>query len=716
MIVNKSYIGILMLNIWGCFVLCSCADPFQKQKADLKPVEFYISVDGSNEHPGTFAKPFKTIQKAQQMIRKGLAGNKSKSYIVWIRGGEYFLNEPLEFTYQDSPVKDGFVTYRSWPNEPVMISGSRQIKGFKRVKGNLWKTFIPDIFEGKWYFRQLFANGKRLTRSRWPNVNEDYLDIQEVNQPDAWQVEQTMTFKQEIPFENLAQKDAEVIFLNYWSSTRKLIRFNDKQSVTTEFPSGWRGSGACEPGISSRAYLENAFEFIDESGEWYLDRDTGLLYIYFADDKDPEDIRITAPVTQKLLILQGKSEQQIRNIHFYGLTFTHSAWQLPLVGYNGTQAGCYGGAYMRDPTYMLPPAIYLEYAENCSLERCIVKNCGTTAIALGAGCHKNQVIGCEISDIGGNGIVVGWRDRADEAPRRFFENDWKNKNDTPTGNIISQNHIHSCGQIQYGTVGYFELFSAETVFSHNRIHNLPYSGINLGFIWNDVPTSQRASRIEFNHIYDVMKLMYDGGGIYTLGYQPETVIRNNLIEDIHQGHGIYTDWSSSRILIEKNIINRPGIYGFQHHYGHSNIFKNNIIISPGLYAINHIREEAKPSFVFEKNIVWLDRHNVLEHPWYKSSPGDTGEALRQSQVKNLSKMDHNIYWDTRDQDIRFAGMHFNQWQTEYGQDLHSYIVDPKFQDILKGKFGFKKDSPALKLIGFQPINVDEIGIHENYKH
>jgi hypothetical protein len=86
-------------------------------------------------------------------------------------------------------------------------------------------------------------------------------------------------------------------------------------------------------------------------------------------------------------------------------------------------------------------------------------------------------------------------------PRQSCETDWVDPTDAPLANVITDNKIHRCGQVQQGTCGYAEMFSAETVFAHNEIFDLPYSGISTGFTWNHVPTSQRGSRIEFNHIY-----------------------------------------------------------------------------------------------------------------------------------------------------------------------------------------------------------------------
>jgi len=73
-----------------------------------------------------------------------------------------------------------------------------------------------------------------------------------------------------------------------------------------------------------------------------------------------------------------------------------------------------------------------------------------------------------------------------------------------------------------------------------------------------------------------MRWLDDGGAVYTLGSQPGTVLRNNLIHHVLNGRSLYTDQGSSFIVLENNIVYDAGEYAYLHHYGHDNTVRNNI--------------------------------------------------------------------------------------------------------------------------------------------
>ena len=264
-------------------------DTQQQGKAEKIVRQFWVSPCGSDANRGTEKRPFETIEQAQKAVRKidkdGLEG----TICVWIGKGVYTLTAPLTFGPQDGGTDPLKVVYRAVPGEEVVISGGRAIDGWKKGDDNLWTTYIKDVHDGKWYFRDLYAGTERLTRSRWPNADEPYLMLKEVLPPNKYLTEQQFVMDRPLPMDNLAQQDAEAVFLIVWSCTRKLVRSSDATSFITEFPAGYRGHSLCEPSVAhqTRVYLENAPAFIDAPGEWYLDRDRGVLTLKLAGEPTP---------------------------------------------------------------------------------------------------------------------------------------------------------------------------------------------------------------------------------------------------------------------------------------------------------------------------------------------------------------------------------------------------------------------------------------------
>ena len=183
------------------------------------------------------------------------------------------------------------------------------------------------------------------------------------------------------------------------------------------------------------------------------------------------------------------------------------------------------------------------------------------------------------------------------------------------------------------------------------------------------------------------------GGVYTLGIQKGTIIRNNLIHDVESftygGWGLYTDEGSSDIRLENNIVYHCKSAGFHQHYGRENVIQNNIFAFNRETQLMRTRNEEHTSFIFTNNIVLFDSGQLLGGNW----EGDH------------YIMDRNVYWDARagakQEEMQFSAASFETWQLR-AHDLRSLIADPLF--IAPGKLDFRlqSSSPALKL-GFKPI-------------
>ncbi len=531
---------LLLLMLWGTAI-------------GMEQADFYVATDGADTHPGTLEKPFASIGRAQQAVRERVEIGLSGPLTVLIRGGRYELSEPLRFGPQDTGPGQHCITYAAAAGESVRLCGGTIIGGWKHDEGSLWSCPVSVSEGGKPLVRQLYADGRRLKRGVFPA--EGLLRIAKASS-DA----RTIEFDRDLPGD-LVGTDAEVVIIHNWSIARGIIAGVEGRSITSATPLGWVGHHWTCPAPGKPAFIENAPGSLSKATQWRFDAKTRRVVYRAADGQAPATMQFVVPRLEQLLVIRGTAERTVNNLCFRGLVFEHSAWNLPQRGYAGIQAG-YNGT-KNEPgdelEYAMPVAVELAHARDCVFEHCRFLRIGASAVGLGVATFRNRLVGCEIGDVGGNGVHIG----LPEGPIRTLDQDWSNPAEVPTGNEVSNCYVHHCAQENFGCVGVYAAFTEDTRIIHNHVAHMPYTGVSVGFRWDPSPSSQKNCLVEYNHIHDCMIRLADGGGIYTLGYQPGTILRGNHIHDIHRSeyahggapnNGIFFDEGSLGFLVEGNVI------------------------------------------------------------------------------------------------------------------------------------------------------------------
>ena len=617
--------------------------------------------------------PFRTIQRALQAVRERRTEAPEAELEIVIGEGRHELNELLLITPAEAG--SGKLVIRGQEGGKTILSGGKAIAGpWKRSERNeaIWETVIPEVLEGKWFFRQLFINGERKIRARTPN--EGFFRVDGASPQDK--PVRLKFHGNDIKPEWAQSGDVEVIAFLAWADIRMQIREVDEEKQVAVLSGDPRPSNREN---NARYFVENAREFLDAEGEWDLDKKTGVLSYFARAGEDLSKAEVIAPKLDELVVLQGDiaSGELVRNVTFTDLTFSDTDWTIGPNGYADTQAAVATRGELR-----------AEGAVDCVVENCRFTHLAGYAIELGKGARSWKIVGNEMVDLGAGGVRLG-ETRAGEEPEANHSH------------AVTDNHMHQLGRIYYPAVGVFILQSGTNRIAHNHIHDLYYTAVSVGWTWGYRETPCRANVIEFNHMHDIgQSMLSDMGAVYTLGMQRGTVVRNNLIHDVkaftYGGWGLYTDEGSTDIVMENNLVYGCKNAGFHQHYGRENVIRNNIFAFNVENQVMRTRPEEHISFFFTNNIVYFDSGNLLGSNWSNDN----------------YRMDHNVYWDTRlaenPEAMRFSGASLEEWRKR-GHDVHSLVADPKFVDAAERNFALREDSPALKL-GFKPIDLSGVGI------
>ncbi|MHC4692082.1 MAG: right-handed parallel beta-helix repeat-containing protein, partial [Planctomycetota bacterium] len=654
-------------------------------------VTLYVSPEGNDSWSG---RPSKPNSKKTDGPKVSLAGArdavrqlKSKGLLkapvdVIILPGTYTLTEPFTLTPQDSGTKKCPITYKAAPDGRPVFSGGRVIKGFTRGPNGIWQTKIQEVASGKWYFEQLFVNGKRAIRARTPNKFYHYFgpttEIPIEGKKGRFRRTTQVRGDALKLLQNISNRELSDVTLtayHKWCITRRFITAIDTSAnviVTIgeklKSYSGWPNN--------TRFHLENFKAALDMRGEWFLARD-GTLYYMPLENEDMNKAYVVAPVIEKLVIFEGKPEEGkfVEHIQLKDLVFHHNQSLLPRTGYYPYQAA-----------FVTESAIMADGARNILIEDCEVGHVATYGVWFRQGCRNCKLQRSYIHDLGAGGVRIGeGRIRSDENSR--------------TSHItIDNNIIRTGGRIFTSAVGVWIGQSGDHNVTHNDISDFFYTGLSVGWRWGYSESLGKRNNLSFNHVHHIgWGVLSDMGGIYTLGPSQGTVVRNNIFHDVYSysygGWGLYTDEGSTGIVMENNLVYNVKTGCFHQHYGKENIIRNNILAFSKLYQVQATRVEDHLSFTFENNIVYYDTGVLLSGPW--------------NRVK--IKMDNNCYW-ALGSDISFIGKSPPDWIKETGHDKNSIIADPGFVDAKNYNFRLKPDSPALK-VGFKPFDYTKAGVY-----
>lgn len=698
------------------------------QAADTE-ANFYVSPAGSDQWSGTLDAPnadandgpFATLTRARDAIEdfKPLG---SKDIVVLVREGTYSLQQTVVFGIKDSGPDGGTVTYGAYPGETPVFSSGKPIEGWSKVttelaglpeaaRGNVWMADCDERFFTLYDSEGMLPRAKssgfiplkggsrdkiRFPKGRlknWPNVQ----DVEIIVRPHhAW-------ISNVLPLASVDEK---------------------KQVAKTSIDATYAMNHLHFLPTVQSCWVENAFEELDEPGEWVLNTKEKKVYLWRRNDS-----AVVAPQLTELIRIegdidkQGPSDRPARNLCFRGLTFMHGErYQL-----TADDAGLQHDWDMHDKANAL---VRLRGTENCVITDCHFAHSGSGAIRVDLHGQNNTISGNHIEHMGGAGILL-----CGYGP---------GTKDVNHHNLIENNHIHHLGRIYIHSPGIMVWQSGENRVANNLIHDMPYCGVIVsGFMSHfferkgrelcrtirkhevgDVPKNptpedvrpflhSRNNAIEYNEIHHVMETMGDGNGIYIRGAGAGNVIRRNYIHHLVQPMlmqaAIRTDGGQRDTLITENVIYQCMAQGIIIKLNNraENNFVVDVLAPPRGYYMS-VREGPMTGAAIKRNIFYsVNKETVFidELPPGNQKKSEDRRGRELARAKDADT-DSNIYFCAVDPSL---GENMLQKQQSDGVDANSRAVDPMFVDPENGDFAFKPGSPALEM-GIVPLDVSEMGL------
>ena len=135
--------------------------------------DVYVSPGGKDANDGSLTSPLATLAAARDKADQLKSGG---PVTVYLRGGTYYLTEPLALGPSNSGAATAPIVYTAYGTEKPVISGGIKLTNqtWTASSGSIMKTTIAANVK----VDQLFLNHKRQILARYPNFTENQRQLQ----------------------------------------------------------------------------------------------------------------------------------------------------------------------------------------------------------------------------------------------------------------------------------------------------------------------------------------------------------------------------------------------------------------------------------------------------------------------------------------------------------------------------------------------------------
>ncbi len=668
----------------------------------------YVAPDGKDTNKGTIDSPFASLEKARDTIleMKNADTLSKGGAVVYFRGGDYVIKNAIEFGQEHSgESEDAPIIYRNYPGEEVNFLGAATLdwSNFKKVTDqsvlnrivdkearnhvlevDLFELGYTDLTRPSWpgpysygYSKPeltsfleengikkpdsessaLFINGSEMTLARYPNDKQMTIN----------KVVKAGSILPAVPFEvifddarvrNWTTADQAIITgtpqYSWGSLSTDLGSVNtETMSISAKYPTQHTAT------FGQHLHVYNLLEEIDIPNEYFVDVNTGKLYIY-------------------------PPEEAIDEV-YYTILDKHMFW-------------------------------FKSYTKNITLKGINMKYMRSAAVVIGQQTDNIKVIGCEMTGAAGQTMTINGAKNAKILDCYIHDTEGGiqcinsgNRDTLTKGNNLIENCTFK--NVEGKKVTYqpaINLDGVGNIARYNDISDSQHTVFGLSGNYNVV---------EFNEIYEACSNTDDMGAIYTgrdLTHRGN-IFRYNYIHDIgspNRGgngvHGMFFDdwWSAADVVgnVFENITGAGIMLA-----GSYNVMDNNMFINCAeSMRLTRSYNYGNP----DNNAVYVDGVNALketwdEEVWLKAFPeiANAVNAAGEPDMNNYIVATNNVLVNSPAPTTSSAVA-----ATATVENNIIYKSDPGFYDMANRNYLLKPDSQIYKDIPeFTPIPFTRMG-------
>lgn len=633
--------------------------------------------------------PLRTLAAAQAAVRrlKASGGLPVGGVTVEVAAGEYRLDAPLALTREDGGTPEAPVVYRAAAGAAVRLTGGTRITGWRPVddpailerlapeaqgrvlqadlrahgvtdfgvmeSGPAWAHSDPGL--------EVFCRDQPMTLARYPN--EGFLHIAGLSVADGHDIRGTkgsLTGRFRIDGEEarLRRWSAEpapmVHGYWFWDWADQRLAVSAFDPAAGEITLDDRRPHQYGYRAGQWFYAFNLLCELDRPGEWYLERESGILYFWPPHELAPGDVVVS-------LLRDPVTLDEVSHLTVQGFRIESA---------RGT-------------------AIHVRGGESVTIAGCTICNVGGDAVRIQGG-RAHRVCDCDIYQTGDGGIQIDGGDRPSLVAGEH---------------AAVNNHIHHIARWNPLYKVGIQLKGVGNRAAHNRLHDLPHTAI--GFTGNE-------QLVEYNEIYRVCTQANDAGAIYTPGAHPEDwSMRGHRVCFNYLHHlfgfrgegcsGVYLDDMFSATEMFGNLFYRVHM-GFLLGGGRDLHVCNNVLVDCPTAIHLDARALGWAAPGVPEVIAAMERMPYREEPWASRYPElvgilDDEPACPKGNIFERNVISGCVYPYDVEETAR-PGL----------RQAHNLVADqPGFINRAQLDFRLQAESPVWAL-GFQPLPLDKIGL------